>query len=62
MTACVNASNFSSELPFFRVNLGRWIGRIAALVRELGPYAAIELVLPAGRFGYRALNVAVPAV
>jgi hypothetical protein len=48
MTACVNTSNFSSELPFFRVNLGRWIGRIAALLRELGPYAVIELVLPGG--------------
>jgi|SRR5215469_15159249 len=48
MTAWVNALNFSGEQPFFRVNLDRWIGRIAALVRELGPYAVIELVLPGG--------------
>jgi len=24
------------------------VGRVAAIVRELGPYAAIELVLPGG--------------
>ena len=48
MTAWVDASNFNGQLPLFRVNLDRWIGRIAALVRELGPYAVIELVLPGG--------------
>lgn len=48
MTAWVDASNFNGQLRFFRVNLGRWIGRIAALVRQLGPYAVVELVLPGG--------------
>lgn len=48
MTACVNASTFSTELRFFRVDLGCSIGRIAALVREFGPYVVIELVLPGG--------------
>jgi hypothetical protein len=48
MTAWIDASNFNGEPLFFRVNLDRWMVRIAALVREFGPYALIELVLPGG--------------
>ena len=29
-------------------NLGAWIARSGAFLRELGPYAAIELILPGG--------------
>ena len=31
-----------------RVGLSVWMTRIFALLREIGPYAAIELVLPGG--------------
>jgi len=48
MTAWVDASNLHGELPSIRVNLDHWIGRMATLVRKLGPYAAIELLLPGG--------------
>jgi hypothetical protein len=29
-------------------SLNRWIARLPALLRSLGPYAAIELLLPGG--------------
>jgi hypothetical protein len=35
-------------LPSARWSLGAWIERIARFLRALGPYAAIELVLPGG--------------
>jgi hypothetical protein len=31
-----------------RVGLSVWMTRIFALLREIGPYAAIELILPGG--------------
>jgi len=34
--------------PSARWSLGAWIERIAPFLRALGPYAAIELVLPGG--------------
>jgi hypothetical protein len=41
-------TTFHRALPSLRGSFGAWIGRIAALLRDLGPYAAIELVLPGG--------------
>jgi len=45
-------AEFAARLIAERVRVGTgitaWIGRLAALLRTLGPYAAIELILPGG--------------
>ena len=38
----------SSELVLTRARLAGWMGRVVALLKGLGPYAAIELLLPGG--------------
>jgi len=44
-----SAANLSHALAPLRLPLlPGWVGRAAALLRSLGPYAAIELLLPGG--------------
>jgi len=43
-----NGSQTDRRLPAIRGSFGDWIGRIAAVLRDLGPYVAIELLLPGG--------------
>jgi hypothetical protein len=39
---------FQAGLPSMRGGFGFWMGRIATFLRAIGPYAAIELLLPGG--------------
>jgi len=43
----IKAPKFNWELPV-PANLSGWKGRVVRFVRVLGPYAAIELLLPGG--------------
>ncbi len=36
------------EILIARLKTARFVGRAAALVKDLGPYAAIEILLPGG--------------
>jgi hypothetical protein len=42
------ASVLSCELWRSRSRVAHWIGRAATILRRLGPYAAIEILLPGG--------------
>ena len=42
------AASLSQALAPLRQPATGWVGRAAALLRSLGPYAAIELLLPGG--------------
>lgn len=49
MTAAAEATSTSSrELAFNRVRLTGWMSRGIELLRNLGPYALIEIFLPGG--------------
>jgi hypothetical protein len=36
------------RMPFIPDGVDTWVSRIAGYLRDLGPYAAIELLLPGG--------------
>jgi hypothetical protein len=49
MTAIAQVAEISRhELAPTRSRLADWITRIGAILRQLGPYAAIEILLPGG--------------
>jgi hypothetical protein len=39
---------YALEILIDRLRTARFVGRALALVKELGPYAAVELILPGG--------------
>src|SRR5947209_4390032 len=47
-TTATAVPTFHRELLYLRVNLGDWIERGVAILRGLGPYALLELLLPGG--------------
>ena len=47
MISWIKVPKFNWELPV-PANLSGWKGRVVRFVRVLGPYAAIELLLPGG--------------
>ena len=42
------AATFSREVAVTRIGLAGWMQRGIALLRGLGPYVAIEILLPGG--------------
>jgi hypothetical protein len=49
MTAVASSASIqNSEIAFSRGRLADWVARAVAILRNLGPYAAIELILPGG--------------
>ena len=49
MTAVASSASIqNSEVAFSRGRLADWVARAVAILRNLGPYAAIELILPGG--------------
>jgi hypothetical protein len=49
MTAIAHVAPIAGlELAPTRSRLAAWIARIGAILRQLGPYAAIEILLPGG--------------
>jgi hypothetical protein len=49
MTAIATvAPNVGLDLAATRSRLAAWVVRIAVMLRKLGPYAAIEILLPGG--------------
>jgi hypothetical protein len=45
---CIRASKIAHRVISMKAQLDPWIARLPALLRGLGPYAAIELLLPGG--------------
>ena len=45
---CTRASKIAHRVIPMKARLNPWIARLPALLRGLGPYAAIELLLPGG--------------
>ena len=40
--------HLASRLAAVRAGIASWIGGIVAVLKELAPYAAVELILPGG--------------